>query len=62
MLSDADRTTLAKAGITDVDHLASAAAVFLRAHPVYRASPVTNALSEAEESFLRSAGARGVGS
>ena len=62
MLSEADRTTLAKAGITSVDHLASAAAAFLRAHPVYEASPVTNALSETEEDFLRSAGAHGVGS
>ena len=62
MLSEADRTTLAKAGITNIDRLASAAAAFLRAHPIYEAPPLTNALSEAEEAFLRGAGARGVGS
>ena len=62
MLTEADRTTLAEAGITNIDRLASAAAAFLRAHPIYEAPPVTNALSEAEETFLRDAGARGVGS
>ena len=61
MLTEADRATLAEAGITNIDRLASAAAAFLRAHPIYEASPVTNALSEAEEAYLRSAGARGVG-
>ncbi|MEX0828159.1 MAG: hypothetical protein WD005_04315 [Haliea sp.] len=61
MLTEADRTTLAQAGITNIDRLASAAAAFLRAHPIYEAAPVTNALSEAEEAFLRNAGARGVG-
>ena len=58
MLTEADRTTLAEAGITNIDRLASAAAAFLRAHPIYETSPVTNALSEAEEAYLRSAGAR----
>ena len=53
MLTEADRTTLAEAGITNLDHLASAAAAFLRAHPVYAAAPVTNALSVAEEHYLR---------
>ncbi len=61
MLTEADRTTLAEAGITNIDRLASAAAAFLRAHPIYEAPPVTNALSEPEEAFLRNAGARGVG-
>ena len=61
MLTEADRTTLAKAGITNIDRLVSAAAAFLRAHPIYEAPPVTNALSEAEETFLRDSGARGVG-
>ena len=61
MLTEADRTTLAEAGITNIDRLASAAAAFLRAHPIYEVPPVTNALSETEESFLRDAGARGVG-
>ena len=61
MLTEADRTTLAEAGITNLDHLASAAAAFLRAHPVYAAAPVTNALSVAEEHYLRGAGARGIG-
>ena len=61
MLTEADRTTLARAGITNIDRLASAAAAFLRAHPIYEAPPVTNALSEAEETFLRDSGARGVG-
>ena len=35
MLTEADRTTLAKAGITNIDRLVSAAAAFLRAHPIY---------------------------
>ena len=61
MLTEADRTALAEAGITNIDRLASAAAAFLRAHPIYEVPPVTNALSETEESFLRDAGARGVG-
>jgi len=61
MLTEADRTTLSEAGITNIEQLASAAAAFLRAHPIYEALPVTNALSEGEEAFLRSAGARGVG-
>ena len=61
MLTEADRTALAEAGITNIDRLASAAAAFLRAHPIYEAQPVLNALSEAEEAFLRGAGARGVG-
>lgn len=51
MLTEADRTTLAEAGITNIDRLASAAAAFLRAHPIYEVPPVINALSETEESF-----------
>jgi len=60
MLKEIDRVTLAEAGITDIDRLASAAAAFLRAHPIYETPPVTNAFSGAEETFLRRAGARGV--
>lgn len=61
MLTEADRSTLAKAGIIDTDRLVSAAAAFLREHPIYETTPVTNALSEAEEAYLISGGARGVG-
>ncbi|MDO8863263.1 hypothetical protein Q6D67_16275 [Haliea sp. E1-2-M8] len=61
MLTEADRSTLARAGITDIDRLAAAAAAFLRAHPIYETAPVINALSQTEETFLRDAGARGVG-
>ena len=55
MLTEADRSTLARAGITDIDSLAAAAAAFLRAHPIHETAPVTNALSHAEEIFLRDA-------
>jgi hypothetical protein len=59
--TEADRSGLARVGITDIDSLAAAAAAFLRTHPIYETAPVTNALSQAEETFLRDAGARGVG-
>ncbi|MHA7817544.1 MAG: hypothetical protein ACX93N_13780 [Pseudohaliea sp.] len=61
MVKEIDRVTLAAAGITDTERLVSAAAAFLRAHPIYETPLVTNALSQPEEAFLRGAGARGVG-
>ncbi|MCB1675779.1 MAG: hypothetical protein KDI01_05785 [Halioglobus sp.] len=61
MLTEIDRATLAEAGVTSIERLASAAAAFLREYPIYETAPVTNALSEAEADFLHAAGARGVG-
>ena len=61
MITKSDRNTLAEAGITDIESLAATAAAFLRAHPIYPAEPVTNALSPQEEDFLRLGGAVGVG-
>ena len=61
MITESDRSVLAEAGITNIESLATAAAAFLRAHPIYAAEPVTNALSQQEEAFLRQGGAVGVG-
>lgn len=62
MLAERDLRTLREAGINDIETLATAAAAFLRAHPIYAVQPMPNALSEQEEAFLRQGGARGVGS
>jgi len=61
MLAEQDLRTLKEAGITNIETLASAAAAFLRAHPIYSVQPMPNALSEQEEAFLRQGGAVGVG-
>jgi hypothetical protein len=61
MLAENDLRTLQEAGITNIDSLASAAAAFLRAHPIYPAQPMPNALAEQEEAFLLRGGAAGVG-
>ena len=60
MLADKDLRTLEEAGITNIETLASAAAAFLRAHPIYSVQPMPNALSVQEEAFLLRAGAAGV--
>ena len=60
MLADRDVVTLRKAGIVDIETLASAAAAFLRKHPIYTSKPMLNALSEQEEAFLRQGGAAGL--
>lgn len=61
MLTEKDLRTLQEAGINDLETLASAAAAFLREHPIYTVQPMPNALSEQEEAFLRQGGAAGVG-
>lgn len=61
MLAERDLRTLEEAGITNIDSLASAAAAFLRAHPIYPVQPMPNALLEQEEAFLFRGGAAGVG-
>ena len=61
MLAEKDLRTLQEAGITNIETLASAAAAFLRAHPIYTVQPMPNALSEQEEAFLLQGGADGVG-
>lgn len=61
MLAEKDLRTLEAAGITRVETLVSAAAAFLRAHPIYPLQPMVNALSEREEAYLRQGGAVGVG-
>jgi hypothetical protein len=60
MLSEQDIRTLRLAGITNIESLASAAAAFLREHPIYLTEPMLNALSEQEEAFLRQGGAAGL--
>ena len=61
MLTEQDLRTLLEAGITNIETLASVAAAFLRAHPIYPVQPTSNALSEQEEAFLLQGGAAGVG-
>ncbi len=61
MLAEQDLRTLQEAGITNIETLASTAAAFLRAHPIYTVQPMPNALSEQEEAFLLQGGAKGVG-
>jgi hypothetical protein len=61
MLAEQDLRTLREAGINNIEMLASAAAAFLREHPIYTVLPMPNALSEQEDAFLREGGAAGVG-
>lgn len=61
MLPEKDLRTLQEAGIKDIESLASAAAAFLREHPIHTVAPMPNALGEQEEDFLRQGGAVGVG-
>lgn len=61
MLAEQDVRTLQEAGINNIETLASAAAAFLRAHPIYTVPLMPNALSEQEETFLLQGGAVGVG-
>ena len=63
MLPQKDRETLREAGILDTDHFLSTLADLVRSQPgglFLGAGLSQNALTEAEEVYLREAGARGV--
>ncbi len=61
MLAEQDLRTLQEAGIANIEPLASAAAAFLRAHPIYTVQPMPIALPEQEGAFLLQGDADGVG-
>ena len=60
MIASRDIKVLKEAGIDSPDLVVSAAAAFLRAHPVNVVGAVENALSEEEEAILIRNGAEGV--
>ena len=60
MIANKDIQILREAGIENPDMVVSAAAAFLRAHPVHIVGAVENALSEDEQAILMRHGAEGL--